>query len=67
MNDYNHAYYRYASYATPSATWSFDLVEQVVTLFWKSNGKQIKYRQGNKNFEYHKSRIIKRAHTYGLK
>jgi hypothetical protein len=66
MNTRNHSYYRYASYATPSATWSYDTVEQVVTLFWKQNAKQITYRQGNKHFEEHRARIIRRANTYGI-
>ena len=67
MNLRNHAYYRYASYATPSATWTYDSVEQNVTLFWKANAKKITYREGCKHFKEHRDRITKRANTYGLK
>jgi len=59
-------YYRYASYATPSATWTYDSIEQVVTLFWKSNANKIRYKQGCKHFEEHRARILKRAKTYGI-
>jgi len=63
----SNSYYRYASYATPSATWTYDSVEQVVTLFWKSNANKIRYRQGSKHFIEHKNRIISRASNYGIK
>ena len=63
----NNTYYRYTSYATPSATWTYDSVEQVVTLFWKANANKINYRQGSKHFTEHRDRIISRANTYGIK
>jgi hypothetical protein len=66
MNTRNHSYYRYASYATPSATWTYDCIEQVVTLFWKQNAKQIQYKEGCINFQKHKARILRRANTYGI-
>jgi len=66
MNTRNHAYYRFASYATPSATWTYDCIEQVVTLFWKANAKKIKYREGCKHYQEHKNRILARANTYGI-
>ena len=59
--------YRYSSYGTPSATWSYDSHEQVVTLFWKANGKKIRYRQHCKHYKEHRDRIIARAMNYGVK
>jgi len=63
----NKTYYRYASYATPSATWTYDSVEQVVTLFWKANANKIRYRQGSKHFTEHRDRILARSNNYGIK
>ena len=62
----NNSYYRYASYATPSATWTYDRVEKIVTLFWKANANKIQYKYGSKHFEEHRDRILRRAATYGL-
>ena len=59
--------YRFTSYATPSATWTFDSKENVVTLFWKENGKKIKYKPTAKHFVEHRNRILARGNTYGIK
>ena len=42
--------YRFLSYTTPSATWTYDQVKNEVTLFWKANGNKIKYGPHTKNF-----------------
>jgi hypothetical protein len=51
--------YRFVSYATPSATWTYDKNSENVTLFWKANGKKITYTPSALHYEEHKNRIIR--------
>ena len=53
--------YRYKAYSTPSATWTLDTADGVITLFWNQNKNKIKYRQGNKHYAEHKARILART------
>ena len=40
-----------ASYSTPSAIWTLDRKNKIVTLTFKSTGKQINYYPGNSNYD----------------
>ena len=53
--------YRYISYASPSATWTYDHGANIVTLFWKENGRKIQYNPTSLHFAEHKERIIRLA------